>query len=197
MKTFAWFSLIALFCILYYPFAAVFLHFIRTDLNPITTFLSVYALGESGTLLSVGLLLRGLSEFILSIQISRTTKKASNLGRCLLFICGIAACMGGIFREGAIHNISGFQYILFPIAVLLIGAKQRNTSERNFSIAIGILTLILIVLLLSTGSGDPFNMNGIKGLIQRFNICAVTLWLGLSAWNVYRMSKTAFSSLHT
>ncbi len=98
-------SLVALLCVLYFMFAAILLHFIRSDLDPVSTVLSIYALGEAGIFLRTGFLLIGLSEFIISIQLSKTTTRAPNFGRFLLFMAGVGVCVVAIDKWGLVHNI--------------------------------------------------------------------------------------------
>ena len=188
-KTAALFSLIALICVLYFMFAAILFHFIRSDLDPIATVLSVYALGESGIWLRAGFLLIGLSEIILSIQISKTTGDAKRFGRFLLFIAGIGVCIVAIDEWGKIHNTGALlQFTFFPIAVLLIGTRQQKRVERTISISIAAVTLILIVLLLLIGFGDPFHMVDISGLVQKINICVIWIWLCFFSYKVFRVT---------
>ena len=178
----ALFSWIALFCVLYFPFAAVLLHFIRTDLDPVSTVLSMYALGEAGTLLRVAFLLIGLSEIILSIRIYIRTGSVSNLGRLLLFIAGVGVCIVAIDKWGGVHNFGALlQFTSFPIAVLLIGFRQHKRAERHISISIGVVTSILLVLMIITEFGGPFHSKDISGLIQKTDICAIWIWLFLAS----------------
>ena len=188
MKTSARASMIALIGVWYFSFAAVLLHLIRTDLDPVATYLSIYALGQAGPLLSAGFFAIGLSMMHTSIQLSRTTKTFRNMGSNLLFVSAIGAWMVALYKVGSIHNIGALLvFMFFPPGVLWIGVRQKEGVERRLSLTFGIVTLIFFVLLLLIlVFGDPLDMSGIGGLVQKIDIGAITLWLGLIAWRNFR-----------
>ncbi len=164
------------------------LHLLRRDLDPATHYISEYAVGRFGLLMSSALVILGIGTAALSLVIHTTMEERwlVRVGTAVLFLSGLSTILIGLFRTdidgqpstiaGAIHGRAAFIAILFEaISVLILTAAffrdNRWRSYRPVSLTFAIVVVISGVLLpvLPRGTGE------------RLLVYTLVLWLLVTA----------------
>lgn len=164
------------------------LHLLRRDLNPATHYISEYAVGRFGLLMSSALVVLGIGTVALAFVIRATMAEAwlVRIGTAVLFLSGLGTILTGLFRTdidgqpstiaGAIHGRAAFVAILFEaVSVLILTAaffqENRWRSYRPVSLAFAIVVVVSGALLpvLPRGTGE------------RLLVYTLVLWLFVTA----------------
>ncbi len=164
------------------------LHLLRSDLNPATHYISEYAVGQFGFVMSTALVVLGIGTVSLAVIMytTMTTSWLVCIGAAILFLSGLSTILIGLFRTdvdgqpatvaGAIHGRAAFIAILFEaVSVLILTAAffrdGRWRSFRPVSLVFSVAVVISGVLLpvLPRGTGE------------RLLVYTLVLWLFLAA----------------
>lgn len=182
-------SVIAL---LYFVSAVLLLHILRTDIDPAQHFLSEYALGRLGLLMTSAFIGFGLGALCLALALYRSTTGASRskVGSILLAVFGILTLFAALFPTdprgaplttiGILHISAGLISFLALIpAMFLMSTRLRNDERGRFSyrllIALSVVALVAFVAFL------VFQGSLNAGLFQRAVVGTCVLWLLLAA----------------
>jgi hypothetical membrane protein len=153
----------------------ILLHWLRSDLDPLSNYVSDYANGSYGTLFRIGLVLHGLGNIAIAMGIATalTGSRSGRRGALLLGITAVGIVVGGIFSfdpTGTLRTITGTIHTIaaetsFPIeavALLFFAYAFRDTlrwnSFVNFTLGIAIvgilcLTWLFIAVMTRTAPG--------------------------------------------
>jgi hypothetical protein len=183
---------VSVIALLYFVSAVLLLHILRTEINPAQHFLSEYALGRLGLLMTSAFVGFGLGALCLARTLYRTTAGASRSGvdSILLAVFGILTLFAALFPTdprgaplttiGILHIVAGLMSFLALIpAMLLISRRLKYDARRRFSyrslMALSLLALAAFVaFLIFQGSLNA-------RLFQRAVVGTCVLWLLLTA----------------
>ncbi len=164
------------------------LHLLRRDLNPATHYISEYAVGRFGWLMSTALVVLGVGTIALAVVMHATmhTTWLVRVGTAVLFVSGLSTILIGLFRTdlmgqpstvaGAIHGRAAFIAILFEaISVLMLTAAFfRDGRWRSFRL----VSLVFSVVVVISGALLPALQ---RGTGERLLVYTLVLWLFIAA----------------
>src|SRR5574341_54496 len=180
----------ALIGIGYFVIAVVTLHFLRPDYNPIRNFISDYATGPYGFVLTSALFGMSLGSLALVIGLYQILSQSRRpwIGLIFLGLWAAAIMVAGIFRgdlEGAPETPSGGIHVfaallaylcLVPAAIVLSSRFKKDERWRPYhsmsligSLVVLVTFIGFFVIVLAS------DMEG--GLIQRVLTAAQVAWL--------------------
>ena len=181
-------SYITLSSVVYYASAIVLLHILRTDFDPGYRYLSEYARGPYGALMTSTFFALSAGSLALSLGLWRTVSSKLRFlpGLLLWLIWACAVFLAGIYtgdlqgtprtQMGKIHDQMGM--IAFPSATLalpLLSLALRWEKEwRSVWPATMLLSAAVIVCFLAF---DRFEQMGLGGLDQRILLGATLMWM--------------------
>ena len=187
-KPLARMATLAIASIAYFIFALVALHFLRPDYNPISRFVSEYAVGPYGFLMtsaSVALSLGSLA-LVSGLHQGVAWPARSRLGLVLLGIWSVGVLVAGIFRAdlqgapettmGRIHELaSGLSFLSLILATLLLSWRFKQDAQWScFHQPALMLSLMILVALIAL---FLFNSTRFAGLSQRIFVITLLVWL--------------------
>ena len=195
---------IAMVGISYFLTAVIALHFLRADYDPVSRFVSEYAVGSYGFLMTsafFGLSLGSLAlVFGLYQEVSQSAR--SWIGLILLGIWGVAILIAEIFPtalKGApatpsdnIHALASLVSFLslIPATILLSRRFKQDEKWRPFHRS----ALILSLVILGTFIGFFLKFETeFAGLNQRIFIATFLIWLLLAAARLRFIALASFS----
>jgi hypothetical protein len=182
------------------------LHLLRRDLNPVRNFLSLYAVGRWGPLMTIALLSLGAAATALTIVLSRgdsiaaRPRPAAWLGRAALAVYAAGLVTIAIFptdgldvvvatRADAIHAVAATT-LFVALAVATTTFSLLWPEMRRLGL---VLSAVAIACLLLFPAAGRLEMNG---LVQRTFTAATLIWLFVAAGRVRASAGAARGSLH-
>lgn len=197
-----WLGWAAFIGVLYFFLVAAALQFLRPDYSFVGTPLSFYLLGlYSGWLhaafysLAAAIVLLAVGCYLSSFQGARTVTTL------ILFIVGASGVVvtaifptdtnNTLTRHGVIHVAgAAVAFLCVSVAMLVQSWYFRRDFgwRRHFRVAIGLAVFEFIVLW--TYALSHF---GARGLMEKFTILLILLWLALAAWWLRQTSPQAAS----
>jgi hypothetical protein len=191
-KSLARIATVAILAISYFIVAVVLLHFLRPDLNPLRRFLSEYAVGPFGFLMTSAFFCLGLGSFALVIGLYQGVSRPGRswIGLILLGIWSVAVLLEVIFpadllgmpttTTGRIHEqLFGLAVLSLIPGTFLLSWRFKN--DKNWStfqwpaMVFSIMILLVFIVFLYTNNSE------FAGLNQRIFTVTVLLWLLSSA----------------
>jgi hypothetical protein len=186
--------------IAYFIFALVALHFLRPDYNPISRFVSEYAVGPYGLLMTSAFASLSLGSLALVIGLYQGVARSgrSRLGLVLLAIWGVGVLIAGIFpadlqsapetTTGRLHErASGLAFLSLILATLLLSWRFKQDAHwSSFHRPAVILSLMILVALIGL---FLLNSTRFAGLSQRIFIIALLVWLLRTAAHLRRVAN--------
>jgi hypothetical membrane protein len=198
-KTFTFISLCG--CTVFVAIVCL-LHFLRPDKNRLTCFVSEYAVGNYGWLMTIGFYTLALAAAMLLIGLLQDCK-VSATGCVTLGIFSAGILLAGIFptdlpgnpptTRGLIHGFAALIALLnLGISMIAWGIVfKKNANWKSFSkpsIFYGVLSLVLLIIFV----GSPISF---RGLTQRILLAWDISWLLLVSWKLYHnITGVAISS---
>jgi hypothetical protein len=176
----------------YFVVVVSLLHFLRQDYEPMTRFLSKYAVGRYGFLMSSALLALGVASFALAHGLNHAVKQVWSLkmGLAFLLVWSIGLLTAGLFvsdlqdaprtTTGMIHDAAAlFAFLCIPVAAILLAVSfQRDERWRRFyRRALVLAALVALGLFMFFVSFEI----GAVGFYQRIFVGLVLLWMLLVA----------------
>jgi hypothetical protein len=181
-------SYITLSSVVYYASAIVLLHVFRTDLDPGYRYLSEYARGPYGGLMTSTFFALSTGSLALSLGLWRSVSSKLRFlpGLLLWLIWACAVFLAGIYTGdlqgtprthiGKIHDQMGM--IAFPSATLALPllslALRWEKGWRSLWPATMLLSVAVVVCFLAL---DRFGQMGLGGLDQRIFLGATLMWM--------------------
>lgn len=179
----------AIVCFAYSVIALLILHFLRPDYAPATNFISNYAVGRYGWIMTTWFLAMscGLLALAIGLYYSGLRSIAARLGLFLLAIASIGLVVSAIFptdvpgapstRSGDIHDMSFLVNVgsIFIATVLLSVGFADHPAWRSYRRTAWMLTALILVgfavQFLTLHKGMPY------GLANRFFVVVLFAWL--------------------
>jgi bacteriorhodopsin len=198
---------IALVGVAYFAVIIVVLHFLRPELNPISSPTSEYAVGRYGFLMTSAFFSMSLGSFALLIGLYRgiSQRARSGIGLVLLGIWAVGVLIAMSFPidpEGAPQTISGtIHRINGPLAFLSLTAGTILVSRRFKQDGLWrpihrtavILSLVMLAAFIATFLNIA-TASGFAGLCQRIFLVAFVTWFLLTAARLRSISSGSVPS---
>ena len=183
------FATAAIACFVYAVMALLTLHLLRPDYAPATNFISNYAVGRYGWVMTTWFLAMSCGLLMLAAGLHTHGLRSipARLGTFLLVIAAIGLVVSAIFptdapgapstQTGAIHDMSFLVNVgsMFLASILLSASFGTHPAWRSYRRTAWLLTsLILIgfvVQFLTLHKGMPY------GLANRFFVAVLFAWL--------------------
>jgi hypothetical protein len=199
-----WFGAAAFGAVVVWIGIVVGLHGVKSDLDPVDTYISDYAIGDNGWLMTVAFLVIGAGLLCLAagLRASLTSGKRVVLGIGLTAVSGVGFLLAGAFTtdptgadetttHGALHLLGAF--LVFPVAVLnafvLLGVFRRDPRWGQFASTVRWAPWVLLVAMI-IAFGVPADT--VVGLTQRVFAALLMTWFAAVAIGV--MTSTTPSS---
>jgi hypothetical protein len=191
---------ITLSSVVYYAGAILVLHLLRTDFDPRYRYLSEYAVGPYGALMSSTFFVLSAGSLALSIGLWRSVSSKLRFLPGLLFWLAwtCAVFLAGVFtgdlqgtphtRLGQIHEQMGM--IAFPsasLAVALISVPLR-WEEKWSSVWLAAI-LLSVVVIASFLVLDRFGQADLGGLDQRVFLAATLIWMWILGRKILTLAE--------
>lgn len=183
------FATTALACFGYAVVALLTLHFLRPDYTPATNFISNYAVGPYGWVMTTWFLAMscGLLALAAGLHTGGLRSITARLGMFLLLVAAVGLVVSAVFptdiagapstRSGAIHDQSFLVNVgsIFMASILLSVSFGTHPSWRSFRGTAWILTSLIlagfVIQFLTLHKGMPY------GLANRFFVLVLLAWL--------------------
>ncbi len=173
----------------------ILLHFIKSDLDPIDTYISDYAIGDHGWLMQVAFYAVGLGVLAIAAGLSVSLKRSKRAAVAIMLtvVAGLGFIVAGTFTtdptgqsdlttEGTLHLLGAL--MVFPVTVansfVLRGLFHGDRRWRPMATRIRWLPWALLVAFIVSffAPGVP------EGLSQRFLAMIIMLWFAAVSWNL-------------
>src|SRR4029077_17654509 len=165
-------------CAAYFVIVLIVLHILEPEFDPRFRFMSEYALGNYGWLMTTIFFALGLAPLAaaLGLQNAFQSSRGIRIGLGLLVVAAMFIWLAGIFRDSIPHLLAGV--VAFPsmvMAVLLLSWKFRQAAgwQTIYRLALFIAPTMLAMFLLMVAD------LGMPGLQQRVFIFLFLLWLSI------------------
>ena len=195
-------SYITLSSVIYYASAIVLLHILRTDFDPGYRYLSEYARGPYGILMTSTFFALSAGSLALSLGLWRSVSSKLRFlpGLLLWLIWACAVFLAGIYtgdlqgtprtQIGKIHDQMGM--IAFPSATLALPllslALRWEKGWRSAWTATMLLSVAVVVCFLAF---DRFGQRGLGGLDQRISLGATLMWMWILGRKMLMIARRA------
>ena len=168
-------------------------HLLRTDLDPASRFVSEYAVGPFGFLVTASFFVLGASSAAVAVVALRVRSSGSTwIGAILLLIWSIAVALSGVFPTdlqggqetfaGRVHNelaMVAFPSVLAASLVLSLGLWR---TEASVAVKAARLVLGLAAFVVLACTVAVLGRIGLVGVGQRVFLGLILAWLALTAW---------------
>ena len=150
------FRRIVLICVAYYIIVGIALHFLEPEYDPRYHFMSDYAWGAYGWLMTTTFFVLGLAVLTVAVGLRdvHQSSRSARIGFGLLVIAALFVCLAGVFRGFPLHDVAGAVGIpSLVMAALLLSWSFRNAPEwqvihpATFLIALGMLAALVSMVL--------------------------------------------------
>ena len=195
-------SYITLSSVVYYASAIALLHVLRTDFDPGYRYLSEYARGPYGALMTSTFFALSAGSLALSLGLWRSVSSKLRFlpGLLLWLIWACAVFLAGIYtgdlqgkprtKMGKIHDQMGM--IAFPSATLALPllslALRWEKGWRSAWPATMLLSVAVVVCFLAL---DRFGEMGLGGLDQRIFLGATLMWMWILGRKMLMIARQA------
>jgi hypothetical membrane protein len=179
---------IVLVCAAYYVIVIIALHILEPDFDPRFRFMSEYALGDYGWLMTTTFFVLGLAAFAAagSLRDVLQSSRIVRTGLGLLAVGALFVCLAGVFKDSIPHLLASVVAIpSFVTAVFVLSwtfgraAGWQTIYRVSVVIALGMLAAFLSMV------ADI----GMPGLQQRILIFLLLLWLSIAAHTAARVTR--------
>ena len=181
------FRRIVLICAAYYMIVGIALHFLEPEYDPRFHFMSDYAWGAYGWLMTTTFFVLGLAVLTVAVGIRNVhqSSRSARVGFGLLVIGALFVCLAGVFKGFPLHDVAGAVGIpSLVMAVLLLSWNFRHATgwqvihPATLLIAVGMFAAVVSMLI------DV----GMPGLQQRAFLSLLLLWLSIVVHSLVRVT---------
>jgi hypothetical membrane protein len=187
MRTATIFRRIVLICAAYYAIVGIALHFLEPEYDPRFRFMSDYAWGVYGWLMTTTFFVLGLAVLTVAVGVRNVhqSSRSARVGFGLLVIGALFVCLAGVFRGFPLHDVASAVGIpSLVMAVLLLSWSFRKAAgwqvidRATFLIAVGMFAAVMSMIV------DV----GMPGLQQRAFLFLLLLWLLIVIHSLVRLT---------
>jgi len=190
------------------------LHALKPELDPSWHFISEYALGRHGWVMTLAFVVWGASFLAAAIGVRTTCRGIlSWVAAGLLVTSGLSAILAAAFptdplqlsghvqptSSGAVHNAAGALGIVMPIAVgVTTFILLRHTPWRAVRVPLGAAAALAILgfvgsfgtlALLLNASGGRFGPDVPIGWPNRLEVFGYSVWLMVLGWSAQQVAE--------
>ena len=185
---------VALVSAAYFVIVIVVLHLLEPEFDPRFRFMSEYALGEYGWLMTSDFVALGLIPFAVAVGLRHVhqSSRGARIGFGLLVVAAIFIWLAGVFKDSIQHLLAGV--VAFPsmlMAVSLLSWTFRRAAEWHDLHRVGLLIAVGMLATFLSMVADV----GMPGLQQRVFIFLFLLWLSIVALRLGRITRLAALTL--
>ena len=186
-RTAATFRTVVFMCAAYYMLAGIALHVLEPEYDPRFQFMSDYAWGSYGWLMTTTFFVLGLAVLTVAIGIrdAHQSSRSARTGSALLVVGAVFVCLAGAFRGFPLHDIASAVAIpSIVVAVVLLSWSFRTSAgwhaiyPATFLISFGMLGAFLSMIV------DV----GMPGLQQRALLFLLLIWLCIVVYRLVRVT---------
>jgi hypothetical protein len=176
------------------------MHVIQPELDPATRFVSEYAHGRLGWLITIGYVAAGAGTVLLAWSVWTAVRGRRGLAAALfLAVFGLALVATGLTRidiatasgpivstaSGQAHELAGYVAVLglIPAAFLLAGAFHRNAHLAGAEFAARIFSWALVAAFIVAVLSQRFDLLGVGQRIFLITWLAWLVFVGLKLLN--------------
>lgn len=169
---------VVLICVGYYVVVGIALHFLEPEYDPRYQFMSDYAWGAYGWLMTTTFFVLSLAVLTVAVGVRNVhqSSRSARVGFGLLVIGALFVCLAGVFRGFPLHDIASAVGIpSLVMAALLLSWSFRKAGgwqsihRGTFLIAVGMFAAVASMIV------DV----GMPGLQQRVFLALLLLWLSI------------------
>jgi hypothetical membrane protein len=177
-------------CAAYYMIVLTALHILEPDFDPRFRFVSEYALGSYGWLMTTTFFVLGLAAFVVSAVLRDVHQSlwGARIGFGLLAVGALFVCLAGVFKDSMPHLLASV--VALPsivMAVLLLSwTFRRATGWQTISRVMLFIALGMLALLFSMVADV-----GMPGLQQRAFLFLFLVWLSIAVHRSVRVTGAA------
>ena len=177
-------------CAAYYVIVLIVLHILQPEFDPRFRFMSEYALGDYGWLMTTTFCALGLASFAAAIGLGDIcqSSRSTRIGLGLLVVAAIFIWLAGIFRDSIPHLLAGV--VAFPsmvMAVLLLSWTFRRATGWQTLYRAGLFIGLVMFAMFFLMVADQ----GMPGLQQRVFIFLFLSWLSIVVHRSVRLTAAA------
>ena len=178
---------IVLICAAYYATIGTALHFLEPEYDPRFHFMSDYAWGAYGWLMTTTFFVLGLAVLTVAVGVRNVhqSSRSARAGFGLLVVGSLFVSLAGVFRGFPFHDVASAVAIpSLVMAVLFLSWSFRNAAgwqvvyPATFLIALGMFAAVV----------SMFVDVGMPGLQQRAFLCLLLLWLSIVVHRLVRVA---------
>lgn len=185
---------IVLSCVVYYVAIGIALHFLEPEYDPRFRFMSEYAWGPYGWLMTTTFFVLGLALVTVAVGLREVHQSSlsARIGIGLLLVGALGVCLAGVFREFIPHAAAGavgLPSIVIAALILSWGFRRaagwQSIHRVTFLIALGMLVALLSIIMAV----------GLPGLQQRAFLGLVLLWLSVVVHRLVRLTGSKLNAV--
>ena len=178
------------------------LHVIKPELSPSWRFVSEYAIGRHGWVMTVAFFAWAVSCATLAVALhGHATTRGARIGRIILFVVSGSLVVAGLFdqdpitakpgeatTQGLLHAIASMVGIPgIPVAALLIGGRLSHATWLS-------LVAMAAYLLLAVPRAGGFGPDVLAGWMNRLVVLSYLAWQISVGYTVYTSSSSGGQS---
>jgi hypothetical membrane protein len=177
-------------CVAYFVIVLIVLHILEPEFDPRFRFMSEYALGDYGWLMTTTFFVLGLAAFAVAagLQHIYPSSRSARIGIGLLAVGALFICLAGIFKDSLPHLLASV--VVFPsivMAVLLLSWTFRQTAGWQTIYRVSVFIALGMLATFFSMVADV----GMPGLQQRVFIFLFLLWLSIVVHRLVRVTGAA------
>lgn len=174
----------------------VLLHGIKSELDPVDTYISDYAIGDNGWLMQLAFYAVGIGTLAVAwgLRLSLAPGKRVLLSVVLTAVVGVGFLVAGTFTtdptdatdtttEGSLHLLGAV--MVFPVIVacafILLGVFRRDPIWSEFAGRVRWFPWLLFAGFIVSFFASP---DDLLGITQRVYAAIVMAWIGTLAWQL-------------
>jgi hypothetical membrane protein len=174
-------------CVAYFVIVLIVLHILEPEFDPRFRFMSEYALGDYGWLMTTAFFVLGLAPFVAAIGLRdvHQSSRSTRIGLGLLVVAAMFIWLAGIFKDSIPHLLASV--VVFPsivMAVLLLSWTFRRATGWQTIYRVTLLIALGMLALFFSMVADV----GMPGLQQRVFIFLFLLWLSIVVHKSIRLT---------
>lgn len=163
-------------CVAYFVIALIALHILGPEFDPRFRFMSEYALGPYGWLMTTTFFVLGLAAFVVAVALrdALQSSRSARIGSGLLMVGALFICLAGVFKDSILHLAASV--VVFPSIVMALFVFAWSFRQASGWQTIFALTLVIALGMLAAFVGLNASVS-MPGLHQRAFILLFLLWL--------------------
>jgi hypothetical membrane protein len=174
-------------CVAYFVIVLIVLHILEPEFDPRFRFMSEYALGDYGWLMTTAFFTLGLAPFVAAIGLRNVyqSSRSTLIGLGLLVIVATFIWLAGIFKDSIPHLLASV--VVFPstvMAVLLLSWTFRRATGWQTIYRVTLFIALAMLAIFLSMIADV----GMPGLQQRVFIFLFLLWLSIVVHKSVRLT---------